>query len=75
MQDLLDYAQIKAGKFKQNCQLFDIRDSVAKVMKILEQKALAKNLDSTARYENFQSESSYMINSDEHRIMQVLLGI
>ena len=75
VQDLLDYAQIKAGKFKANYGVFDIRDSVKKVMTILDQKAMSKNLNFTAKYENFGGETSYMLNSDEHRIMQVLLGI
>lgn len=44
-------------------------------MTILDQKAMSKNLNFTAKYENFGGETSYMLNSDEHRIMQVLLGI
>ena len=35
VQDLLDYAQIKAGKFRQNYQNFDIREAVKKVMSVL----------------------------------------
>ena len=32
IQDLLDYAQIKAGKFRKNVTKFDIRKTVEKVM-------------------------------------------
>jgi len=32
VQDFLDYAQIKAGKFRQNIKEFNIRDTVEKVM-------------------------------------------
>ena len=32
VQDLLDYAQIKAGKFRKNLELFNIRDAVEQVM-------------------------------------------
>ena len=32
VQDLLDYAQIKAGKFRKNIKSFDIRESIEKVM-------------------------------------------
>ena len=34
IKDLLDYAQIKAGKFRKNIIKFNIRDSVEKVMSI-----------------------------------------
>ena len=34
IQDLLDYAQIKAGKFRKNITKFNIRDTVEKVMSI-----------------------------------------
>jgi len=39
IQDLLDYSQIKAGKFRKNIKEFNIRDTVNKVMKI--QKKIA----------------------------------
>jgi hypothetical protein len=32
IQDLLDFAQIKAGKFRKNYKSFNIRDSIEKVM-------------------------------------------
>ena len=32
IQDLLDYAQIKSGKFRQNIEEFNIREAVEKVM-------------------------------------------
>jgi signal transduction histidine kinase len=34
VQDLLDYAQIKAGKFRMNLDHFDIRKTVKEVMAI-----------------------------------------
>ena len=34
VKDLLDYAQIKAGKFRQNITTFNIRKSIEKVMSI-----------------------------------------
>jgi hypothetical protein len=34
IQDLLDFAQIKAGTFRKNFKFFNIRDSIDKVMKI-----------------------------------------
>ena len=32
VQDLLDYAQIKAGKFRKNIEQFDIHDAIEQVM-------------------------------------------
>ena len=74
VQDLLDYAQIKAGKFRQNYEMFDIRDAINKVMSVLQQKAQDKQIKFGARYENFKQdeyleETNYMINCDEHRVM------
>lgn len=40
IQDLLDYAQIKAGKFRKNVQSFNIRNAIEKVMCIQRKKAL-----------------------------------
>ena len=34
VQDLLDYAQIKVGKFRMNLNYFDIRKTVKEVMSI-----------------------------------------
>jgi signal transduction histidine kinase len=45
IQDLLDLAQIKSGKFRKNLSLFDIRESVEKVMSIQRQQALLKGID------------------------------
>ena len=44
IQDLLDYSQIKAGKFRKNLKYFDIKNSVKEVMGILMTKAEAKNI-------------------------------
>ena len=45
IQDLLDYAQIKAGKFRMNLARFDLKESVQEVSQILQEKALAKNIE------------------------------
>jgi len=34
VQDFLDYAQIKSGKFRKNLKEFNIRDTIEKVMLI-----------------------------------------
>lgn len=39
IQNLLDFNQIKAGKFRKNIKKFNIRDTVQKVMSIQEKIA------------------------------------
>ena len=57
--------------------MFNIKDTVEKVMCILRQKAKDKNLGFEAEFLNVATEleENPMICCDEHRIMQVLLGI
>ena len=45
IQDLLDYAQIKAGKFRTNFEEFNIRETIEEVIEIQKKQALAKNID------------------------------
>ena len=88
IQDLLDYAQIKAGKFRKKFTTFNIRESIEKVVSIQKLKAESKGLNMPIVFENiaesreayqrnFLSDGKYspMIRSDESRIMQVLLGL
>jgi len=44
VQDLLDFAQIKAGKFRRNIQTFNIRESIEKVMSIQKKQALSHGI-------------------------------
>ena len=79
IQDLLDFAQIKGNKFRKNHHVFNIKESVEKVMSMQRQKANDKDLEFHAEFLNIGTEEegleSPMICCDEHRIMQVLLGI
>ena len=52
IQDLLDYAQIKAGKFRMNLTHFDLKQSVKDVIEILQQKAEAKNIILVQNFDN-----------------------
>jgi len=52
VQDLLDYAQIKAGKFRSNVTKFNIREAVAKVMTIQKLKAVEHELNFFASFDN-----------------------
>ena len=53
VQDLLDYAQIKAGKFRLNIQPFDIIDAIENVMTIQKLKAQERGIDYYIVAENF----------------------
>ena len=85
VQDLLDYAQIKAGKFRQNITTFNIRNSVEKVMSIQRLNAEKKGISFEVEYENIAKDEAHangregrfspIIKCDEQRIMQVLLGL
>ena len=80
--DLLDYAQIKAGKFRKNIKLFNIRDAVCSVVSILEQKANELKLEIHVNFENISEKQqpeiglfSPFIRTDVNRVKQVLLGL
>ena len=52
VQDLLDYAQIKEGKFRKNVKVFDVREAVQTVMKIQRDKALNNGISLECKFEN-----------------------
>ena len=65
IQDLLDYSQIKSGKFRMNMAYFNIKNSIEDISKILEQKAISKNIEIELDFENLVCETIY---HDEKRI-------
>lgn len=88
VQDLLDYSQIKADKFRKVLKTFNIRQSIEKVMCIQRQKAIDLKLDFYAEFVNIKMDEQEqdeevngiqkycpVIHCDEQRIMQVLLGL
>ena len=62
VQDFLDYAQIKTGKFRKNITKFNIRDTVEKVIKMQSKKALDTKIKLFASYNN--SSNSHLYNRD-----------
>ena len=65
---MLDYAQIKAGKFRKNLSSFDVRNCVARVINIQKHHAQEKQLYLKAQFEGFIEESDYVIKTDEQRL-------
>ena len=59
VQDLLDFAQIKAGKFRKSLKYFDIKNTVKEAMGILKTKADAKNISLECQFENLEEELIY----------------
>ena len=45
IQDMLDFAQIKADRFRKNIQIFNLEDVVNKVMMIQSRKAKDNSID------------------------------
>ena len=62
IQDLLDYAQIKAGKFRKNIESFDLMESVEKVISIQQQNAKAKGIGLCVVYENVKRKEKRKIS-------------
>ena len=61
--DLLDYAQIKAGKFRKNISTFNIRDVIEEVVSIQRSKAQAKGIDLPIEFVNIAvSHEAYQRN-------------
>jgi signal transduction histidine kinase len=68
IQDLLDYSQIKANKFRKNIKKFDITDAIEKVMCIQRKKSLDLGIDFYVDYINIYKKS---VISDMHSPMVI----
>ena len=66
VQDLLDYAQIKANQFRKNYKKFDIREAVKKVMSYQQIQAKSQKVNLISTY---AGPDSSIIYHDEERIM------
>ena len=63
IQDLLDYAQIKVGKFRKNITSFNLREVIEKVVSIMRNKGQAKGIAMPIVYENIaESHEAYQRN-------------
>lgn len=65
IQDLLDYAQIKQGKFRMNLSNFRIKDTIDLVIKLFQHKAESKRIQLNADLDNLEID---YIKHDEQRI-------
>ena len=56
VQDFLDFAQIKSGKFRKNISTFNIREAIEEVMCIQRQNANDKDIRFYVTYQNINNE-------------------
>ena len=59
VQDLLDYAQIKQGKFRKNIQEFNVISAVEDVMLIQQRKAEDNHINFHATFENIKQDGEH----------------
>ena len=82
VQDLLDFAQIKAGKFRKNIKLFNIKEAIDQVVAIQSYKAKKQGVELLVEYVNVGDDKVDSIESfspevmaDMPRIQQILLNL
>ena len=56
IQDLLDFAQMKAGKFRKNIQEFNIQEAIEEVMSIQKDQAARKGVELSLNLINISTE-------------------
>ena len=73
--DMLDYTVLTNDKnnFVKDLQEFDVQDSIKQILKILEDKAIIKGIQTSIEMIGF--ESDYRIITDQKRLQQVLLNL
>ena len=69
IQDLLDFSQIKGGKFRKNVKAFNIRDAVYEIMKLQQRKAQEKGIEFTAIFENIAFDSRVGSSQEESAVI------
>ena len=74
--DLLDFAQMRNGKFRKNVELLNLEKVIQDVVMIQQNQADSKGVSVEIQMEQFYvSSDDYNIYSDEQRIMQVVLNL
>ena len=67
IQDMLDSALLKAGKFRKNQSEFNVSQTVKKVIDM--QKTEARRKGVSLCYKNLTHDDALLVNSDEQRVM------
>jgi len=80
VQDLLDYAQLKAGKFRKNINKFNVEEAIEQVCCIQRHKAQKQGIELITEFPNISNNNSKQshfpnIISDVKRIQQIVLNL
>ncbi|KAL4462046.1 hypothetical protein ABPG74_000891 [Tetrahymena malaccensis] len=67
--DILDYSQIKMQKLKLNCQLFNVKNAILDIFRLVQTQADSQNIQLIA-----DVNSSLEIFNDENRFKQIILN-
>ena len=75
--DLLDFAQLRSGKFRKNLSQFSIKEAIHEVKMIQEEKAEFMGIELVSECEGFSEgrQEEFLICSDLQRFQQVLLNL
>lgn len=72
---MLDYSQIKAGKFRKHVTRFCVREAVEDVISLQRDLAQRKGITLGAKFNGFDSKDDFLVHSDQQRLMQVILNL
>lgn len=90
VEDILGYAQLQAGKFVKQIRQFNVKRAIQDIISIQKYQADAKQIKISTEFlgfptkrvalasgsiSKFSEQNSFLINSDEKRLKQVLLNL
>ena len=52
--DLLDFSQLKSGKFRKNIQFFNLKDCIQEMIMVLKYKASQMDVEIEMSFKNFE---------------------
>jgi len=73
VEDILVFAQLKAGKFTKQIARFNIQESIKDVISLQQDQATAKRISVSTKF--LGPDEDFVILSDEKRIKQIQLNI
>lgn len=66
--DLLDFSQLKNGKFRKNESIFNLKQCIEEVVLIQQFKAQMLKVDVRCEFVPFLGDDGYEVYSDTHRL-------
>ena len=62
--DILDFAQMRSGKFRKDCFNFKLNEAIDEIVSIEQFKADQCGISIDLKYHNFEDESSFLVCTD-----------